>query len=132
MECEAMKLRIKGNSLRLRTTRSETALFRDKQRIEASIRLGSGPEAVLTYGLEHRPDIDAAGIVYQLHAVTVAIPSKHALIWADTDQVGIYGKIDLGDGEPLEFIVEKDFACIDGTDAQNEDAFPNPNSAATC
>ena len=32
----------------------------------------------------------------------------------------------------LDLIVEKDFACLDLSDADNEDTFPNPNSGAIC
>ena len=47
-----MKLRIKGNSLRLRVSRSEFTRFLSQSRIEETIHFGPGPEAKLTYGLE--------------------------------------------------------------------------------
>jgi hypothetical protein len=32
----------------------------------------------------------------------------------------------------LDLIVEKDFACLDLSDADNEDTFPNPLVGTTC
>jgi hypothetical protein len=32
----------------------------------------------------------------------------------------------------LSLAIEKDFACLDHNDAENEDTFPNPNLAAAC
>lgn len=29
-------------------------------------------------------------------------------------------------------LVEKDFACLDGTNTDNEDTFPNPNIGMVC
>jgi hypothetical protein len=46
--------------------------------------------------------------------------------------VGIYHVLDLGIRGPMELIVEKDFACLDGTEAENRDAFPNPVVGTTC
>jgi hypothetical protein len=47
-----MKLRIKGNSLRLRVSRSELAHLQAGGRIEETIRFAEAPEAKLTYALE--------------------------------------------------------------------------------
>jgi hypothetical protein len=50
----------------------------------------------------------------------------------DTNQVGIYSSVDLGPRGVLELIVEKDFACLDLSDANNADAFPNPGVECIC
>jgi len=47
-----MKLRIKGNSLRLRVSRSELAHLQAGGRIEETIRFAEAPEAKLTYASE--------------------------------------------------------------------------------
>ena len=47
-----MKLRVKGNSLRLRVSRSELARFLDGERVEETIHFTRSPEASLTYALE--------------------------------------------------------------------------------
>ena len=41
------------------------------------------------------------------------------------------GASDVG-GPSLAIAVEKDFACIDRSDADNTDTFPNPHEGAVC
>ena len=48
------------------------------------------------------------------------------------EEVGVYADVALGDDQRLSVVVEKDFACLDRSDADNEDTFPNPNLAAAC
>jgi hypothetical protein len=45
--------------------------------------------------------------------------------------VGIYGSFEVG-SDQLTLAVEKDFACLDGNDASNEDTFVNPKSVPIC
>jgi hypothetical protein len=47
-------------------------------------------------------------------------------------QIGIYSAVNLGGREMLDVIVEKDFACLDLSDADNHDTFPNPQIGAVC
>jgi hypothetical protein len=53
-------------------------------------------------------------------------------LWGVTDQVGIAEDINLGENGSLALLIEKDFACLDGSEAENQDAFPNPNAGAVC
>jgi hypothetical protein len=62
----------------------------------------------------------------------VIVPKSNVLAWGTSDQVGIYHTIDLGLRGSLEVVLEKDFACLDLSDAENEDTFPNPSAGAIC
>jgi len=53
-------------------------------------------------------------------------------MWADSDNIGVYADVSLDDEQVLSVAIEKDFACLDRSDAENEDTFPNPNLAAVC
>jgi hypothetical protein len=44
--------------------------------------------------------------------------------WAGSDDVGVYTDIAAGDDQVLSVAIEKDFACLDLSDAENEDTFP--------
>ena len=48
------------------------------------------------------------------------------MTWASSDQVGIEGEQVIDNQTSLRILIEKDFACIDATDEQNADTFPNP------
>lgn len=62
----------------------------------------------------------------------MSLPKLHLNQWAGSDDVGVYADVALGDGQRLSVAIEKDFACLDMSDAENEDTFPKPNLAVTC
>jgi hypothetical protein len=64
--------------------------------------------------------------------VTILIPAIQANEWGFTDQIGIAETISLGDVGTLALLIEKDFACLDRSDDENHDTFPNPSAGATC
>jgi hypothetical protein len=124
-----MKLRIRGDSLRLRLTRgevdrlvegglvSETTSFGDARLIYA-LRLAHGAGA---RKLSARLDATAEG-----SRIEVEVDAGAARAWAAGDAVGI----EATDGALL-LLVEKDYACLqDRPHEDDTDAFPNPNK--TC
>jgi hypothetical protein len=121
-----MKLRIKGNSLRLRLTRSEVVKLLDLGHIEETIHFGPDEQSRLTYCLRVESDLTCATLRYQRPEVVVVLPTKEATTWAQDNQVGMYATVDVGPRGTLDLIVEKDFACLDGSDADNLDTFANP------
>jgi hypothetical protein len=125
-----MKLRIKGNSMRLRISPSEMKRLLSAERIEEVIHFGPEPDAKLTYALEQAPSKDDITVRYRPQEVTVVLSTENARNWADGEEVGIYGSINLGHGQ-LELVIEKDFACLDKNEG-NEDTFPNPKGAQVC
>jgi hypothetical protein len=129
-----MKLRIRGNSVRLRTTRSEVAKLMETGRIEEAVFFAADNHSKLTYALELEDEERQRFLElrYQPSEITIVVPTAQARAWADGNIVGIYHVLDLGTRGPLELIVEKDFACLDGTAAENHDTFPNPGVGATC
>jgi hypothetical protein len=126
-----MKLRIKGNSLRLRVSRVDMAALVEQGSIEETIQFGAAPEARLSYALRHEKAERDIRVEYAGQRVSVVLSTEAALRWASNESVGIYGSAEVGDGL-LELMVEKDFACLDGADAVDEDAFPNPNAGVVC
>jgi hypothetical protein len=127
-----MKLRIKGNSLRLRVAPSEMARLLDIGRIEETIHFGPEEEAKLTYALEHRPQSAAMTVRYQSREVTVVVRTQDAHRWAAEEElIGLYGEFGIGDHR-LDLAVEKDFACLDSEEPENKDTYPNPKQGAAC
>ncbi len=127
-----MKLRIQGNSVRFRLLRSEVTTFIETGRIEHTVHFAPDARAFFQYGLQHQPGLAQLEVRPDPSGITVAIPGRQARTWAETDQIGIYATIDLGSTRSLEISVEKDFACLDLSDAENQDAFPNPQIGAVC
>jgi hypothetical protein len=127
-----MKLRLQGNSIRLRLLRSEVASFLEARRIEETVHFAADGEASLTYALEHEPDLARPEVRTTPSRIGVVLPTAQAASWVTTDEVGIYASVGLGSYGSLEIVVEKDFACLDKTDAENQDTFPNPHVGAVC
>ena len=126
-----MKLRIKGNSMRLRVSPSEMKRLLSDGRIEEIIRFGSEPDAKLTYALEQAASNEQIAVRYRPQEVTVVLSTQNVRNWAEGDEVGVYGVLEVGNGQQLSVVVEKDFACLD-RDEGNEDTFANPKSAQLC
>ena len=126
-----MKLRIKGNSLRLRISQSEmTALLRDGC-VAETVRFGAGDDAKLTYALAIAEGGEDIRMEYRAQTVTVVLSAAVARRWCYGDEIGIYGDAEVAE-DRVALLVEKDFACLDGNDPQDADAFPNPNAGVAC
>jgi hypothetical protein len=127
-----MKLRIKGNSLRFRVSRSEVARLLEGERLEETIHFAPEADAMFTYALQQDPTVTTPTVRYTHNRVTVLLPAGQARLWGETDQVGIAEDISLADRGSLALLIEKDFACLDRSDEDNQDTFENPNVGANC
>ena len=120
-----MKLRLRGNSIRLRLTQSEVSRFRAEGRIEESVRFGDNEPAFL-YALEVGP-VDSPAAKFEGGAIRIFIPEKHAREWIESEQVAIESP----EGISPRVLIEKDFACLEVRNGvSDEDAFPNPLARA--
>jgi hypothetical protein len=127
-----MKLRIKGNSLRLRITPSEVKqLLRDGV-IRESVQLTPDPEDRLTYAILSSVSGLTTTVAYHSGNIAVSVPQIELERWAGGDDVGVYTELALSGDQVLSVAIEKDFACLDRDDADNSDTFPNPSFAAIC
>lgn len=118
-----MKLRILGNSIRLRLSQSDVAALLDGGAVEDSIVFPAGP--VLTYRLESCAG-ESAEADYDNNRVVVRFPAADIEAWAQPAEVTLHAELPLGD-DRLELLVEKDFRCLSPRDREDDaDLFPNP------
>ncbi len=87
---------------------------------------------MLTYVLEWSEAIDQTAVKYSSNTVTVQMPFALASHWGKSSLVGLSNTLDLGSAGTLSVLVEKDFACLDQSDADNEGTFPNPHANIVC
>ncbi len=118
-----MKLRLHGNSLRLRLNQAEVAQFSKTGYVEESIEFGPGSS--LCYILESSSKITSPKAAYQNGELRVQISCSASKEWVTTDRVGISGEQALENGKLLSILIEKDFKCMHG-DETDADAYPNP------
>ena len=126
-----MKLRIKGNSVRLRITPSEMTLLLNSGRIEETVYFAPDENARLTYALEHAEGLQEISVRWSPQETVVRVPSDEVRHWAGSADVGVYGEVKTSHGL-LELAIEKDYACLDKSDTENVDTFPNPHQGAVC
>lgn len=121
-----MKLRIRGNSIRLRLLKSEVARLAESGEVSESTDFGGG--AKLTYRLIVDSQAGDVAASFASGVISVNLPAAVAEEWAANDeQVGIEAEID-----GLSILIEKDFACLTREDdPDNLDAFPNPELVCT-
>jgi hypothetical protein len=115
-----MKLRIQGNSLRLRVTQKEVANLRDRGRVESFIEFSPGQ--ALVYRLDssfHAKSVEAA---FDGQTIRITVPEQVMADWVTSDQVSIEASSSAG----LRLLIEKDFQCLHGRGELDRDAYSHP------
>jgi hypothetical protein len=120
-----MKIRIKGNSIRIRLTQIEVKNFADNGFIEEATEF---IENKLFYALAVTTNVSELSAQMIDNKITLLVPESIAQNWTTTDLVGIENKFDIGNDKKLFLLVEKDFVCLDNTFEDQSDMFPNPNA----
>jgi Family of unknown function (DUF7009) len=124
-----MKLRIKGDSLRLRLTQGEVSQLAEAGSVEDRVRFGAG--ATLVYRLRRDAAVSDVIAAFANGTVEVRLPEKAALAWCRSDEVALSGTQTVTVDSELRIAVEKDFRCLTAREGEDEsDHFDNPN--ATC
>ena len=125
-----MKLRIRGNSIRLRLGQSEVYRLAMNGAVEELTIFGSDEGERLGYEIRAARDETVVRASFDGRRIVVHVPAEMIHRWAGSEQVGIYAMQPTDQGE-LAIVIEKDFVCIDGDPGESqEDAFANPALAA--
>ena len=118
-----MKIRIKGNSIRLRLTKSEIEKLGSLGKVQESTCFNSD---YLHYELILNENIKEITANFAANTICVAIPKQNVNTLCNTDIVGCENHMQLANGEQLHILVEKDFKCIDKTDEDQSDNYEHP------
>ena len=119
-----MKLRIQGNSLRLRLSQSEVAQFSKTGFVEDGIDFAPGIR--FAYTMETSSSLPAPQASFQDHWLRIQVPSAAAKEWFTSDRVAISADQPIESGKALSILIEKDFQCLHGGEERDPDAYPNP------
>ena len=128
-----MKLRIKGDSLRLRLAQGEMRTLAERGEVEDRVSFAGG--AALRYRVRvdrYNQEISAS---YNNNLVEILVPKALAERWCATDLVTLSATERITSGE-LRIVLEKDWACLAPREGEDEsDNFPHPEAgrgAETC
>jgi hypothetical protein len=127
-----MKLRLQSNSIRLRLKRGEVEQLAKTGRVEEKIIMGSGFADTFHYALQSSNAVTTPHAILETRGILVLIPVEAVSRWAAGDCVAMEANLPVGDRGQLQVLVEKDFACLTGTEEQNADTFPNPLAGTKC
>lgn len=128
-----MKLRIKGNSIRLRLGQSEVRRLAIEGTIEETTVFGPSKEERFGYALVASAELADVSASYAGRCIVIHVPTGVILRWAETDEVSIHAVQGAADESDLLILIEKDFECIDApSDESQDDAFPHPQLGAAC
>jgi hypothetical protein len=94
------------------------------------LEFGAEREDRLEFKLETAEVLEPQ-IQYSNGATTVLLPRMVVEEFIQTERVGFDFDINTGRERSVYVLVEKDFSCLDGSDADNDGTYVNPNEQ-TC
>ncbi|MBB6501789.1 DUF7009 family protein [Pedobacter cryoconitis] len=112
-----MKIRIKGNSLRYRLTKSDVAKLGSEGHLEEHTAFAG---KTLTYIIVTTNN-DTLTADYIGDKIVLNMPKIMIDELNTTDKVGFDDR-----NGPVSLLVEKDFTCLDQVEEDQSDNFPNP------
>ena len=128
-----MKLRVKGNSIRLRLGQSEVQRLAIDGIVEESTIFGPSGHECFAYAIAASTEVSVVSASFADRRLAIRVPSDMIHQWSTSDQVGIRALQRTGNEDGLQILIEKDFECVDAPPGESqEDAFPNPQLEAAC
>lgn len=114
-----MKLRFKGNTLRLRLNQTEVRRLAEGATLKETVSFPGNAD--LSYVLSAAA---ISGATFSDGIIRISAPLDALSKWAAGEDIGLY--LDFAAApEPLRVAIEKDLECVDGpAEERNLDAFP--------
>jgi hypothetical protein len=123
-----VKLRIKGDSLRLRLSQGEMRALAQQGEVEDRISFPGG--AALRYRLRVDHEKTVISTSYDANIINILVPASQSERWCGTDLVTLSASQPLPAGGELRIVLEKDWACLAPREGEDEsDNFPHPRSS---
>ena len=118
-----MKLRIRGNSIRVRLSKSEVDELAAGQSLNDSTSFGSRS---LSYAIQPVNTGDSLTASYENDLIALFVPKSLLADWPANAVVGFESSMPLDNENQLHLLLEKDFKCLDKTMEDQSDFFDNP------
>lgn len=118
-----MKIRIKGNTVRLRLTQSEVRQLSETGTVTETTPFGP---TTFSYQVAMHPDIGNLQANYTENRIVLLVPETMGKTWFQDEKVGFENQMALPDGNTLHLLLEKDFTCLENRSEDESDNYPNP------
>ncbi len=116
-----MKLRIKGNTIRLRLTQTEVdnlanGVVEDKTQFPTGNSLVYRIKSGVAFNVDFKEGV-----------ISISVAANEIKSWASSDKIELANSVELENKERLEISIEKDFKCLTDRPKEDEsDMYPNP------
>jgi hypothetical protein len=120
-----MKIRISGNSIRIRLSKPEVEKLRTKGSLEDKTSFGT--TTYFSYAVERKDGIKTLSANYHQNKITLMVPETLVKDWPENTVVGFDSHQTINETETLYLLLEKDFKCLDPTLEDQSNNFENPN-----
>ncbi len=119
-----MKLRIKGNSLRYRLSKTDMQTLEHIGHVQEETDFGA---TMLTYTLGRSNDVKELTTTFTNSTINITLPEAWAQELIKTERVGFETYAEVGDGKILYLLIEKDFKCLDEETGEDQsDNYDHP------
>ena len=122
-----MKLRIKGNSLRIRLTKTEVNTLANTGYLEEQTLFANNK---FVYALQRVENGNELSATLDANKITMFVPAALIKDWPENNVTGFNSNMPLTENKSLYLLLEKDFICLDETTEDQSDNYGNPNK--TC
>lgn len=112
-----MKIRIKGNSIRIRLSRPEIDDFGRNGYLEERTEFG---DSAFVYALKNEANANELSASFASGKIIVTVPGPITKEWTTTEKVGYDNNMDIGSSKKLFLLIEKDFKCLDSAEDQSD------------
>lgn len=118
-----MKIRIQGNSVRFRLSRTEVETLCSIGQIEDAT---SFDMTRFGYAVKADANLEQMKASYSDHQITLLVPESLLKNWPDNQVVGFDANMPVDEEKSLYLLLEKDFKCLDNTSEDQSDNYENP------
>ncbi len=121
-----MKIRIKGNSIRLRLTKTDVANLKETRSVSKQTILAPGQ--VFSYELTADTAAENISARFADNRITVTLSGEAFKTLTETDEITVQGNQENGESDSLFLLIEKDLKCLDTTFEDQSDMYENPKT----
>lgn len=122
-----MKVRIKGNTVRLRLSKTDVAKITTVGYLEERTLFGHN---TFIYALQRTDTGDELTADFDGGKMTMYVPAAMIIDWELNEIVTFESFMEVSDSQKLHLLLEKDFQCLDNTIEDQSDNYTNPSK--TC
>lgn len=120
-----MKIRIRGNSIRFRLTRSEVERLCLNGLICDQTEFAQG---TFRYEVTTAATFEELSAEFEDATIRLIVPQNHIKDWNLNEKVGFEHHMKFHNGRSLHLLLEKDFTCLTDRGEDERDNYENPRA----